>query len=140
MTGIQLLARKHQFSCVHKYQVDEWDDETNQKTFGPCFSKYGHGHNYTLEVWYSGPVDQETGMIVNLTVVDEMIRTALKSVDGKNLNSEVEYFSGKVPTTENLLSFVKSQLEQQLSLNSPVSLHQLRLYESDDLWVDWIRQ
>lgn len=137
MQGSQLLARKTQFTCIHKYEVKEWDEETNKKTFGLCYSKYGHGHNYTLEAWFSGPLDPETGMIINLSIVDEMLQSATSEIDGKNLNSEVEWFSAKVPTTENLLIFLKDRLIEKLTPESQVSLYQLRLYESDTLWVDW---
>ena len=119
MSGLQLLARKTRFSCIHKYEVDGWDEESNKEVFGACYSKHGHGHNYVLEAWYSGPVDPETGMIVNLRGVDEMIQSAVSPLDGTFLNSDVEFFKDKVPTTENLLMYLKERLLAALGERLP---------------------
>ena len=76
-------------------------------------------------------------MIVNLTVVDEMLQSAIHLVEGKNLNSEVDFFVHRIPTTENLLLFLKDHLLSSLTEDSGIQLYQLRLHESENLWVDW---
>ncbi len=77
-------------------------EQENQSTYGKCNNPFGHGHNYTVEVTVSGPVDEQTGMVCNLTDLDEFIeREVLSRYGHENLNTLPE-FSQEVPTTENL--------------------------------------
>ncbi len=112
----------------------------NQATFGACFTQHGHGHNYTLETSVSGPIDPETGMILNLSTLDNFLKTAITSIDGKHLNYEVPEFKKKVPTTENLLLYLKEKLEPLVKAESPnVEFCKIRLYEDPSLWVEWAK-
>jgi len=96
------LSRRYLFSASHRLHSEAMSDEENQTTYGKCNNPYGHGHNYTIEVTVSGPVDQRTGMVCNLTDLDGFIgREVLARFDHENLNMLPE-FSHAVPTTENL--------------------------------------
>lgn len=96
------LTRKAEFSASHYYHNPEFTAEENQRIFGKCNNPNGHGHNYTLEVTVSGPVDQRTGMVCNLVDLDGFVeREVLERYDLQNLNT-VQEFAQIVPTTENL--------------------------------------
>ena len=133
--SLTCLARRASFQCMHRYAVAAWPEQKNQTTFGACFTPHGHGHNYEIEAYFSGPVDPVTGMIVNLADVDRWLKTTLESVSGKHLNWEVAEFKDQVPTTEALAGYLLRTL-QQITKPTGVSLRKIRLYESEDLWVD----
>ncbi len=96
------LSRRYLFSASHRLHSDAMSDTENQATYGKCNNPYGHGHNYVVEVTLSGPVDEKTGMVCNLTDLDGFIeREVLSRYDRENLNTTKE-FAQEVPTTENL--------------------------------------
>ena len=128
------LARRKAFHCLHRYGVDSWSEAKNQANFGACFTPHGHGHNYELEAHIEGPVDKETGMIMNLADVDQLLNQLIKPLNGKHLNFEIIQFKEQVPTTENLAQWLFSQLENKIP--PPARLVKVRLYEYEDLWVD----
>ena len=96
------LTRRYLFSASHRLHSDAMSDEQNQATYGKCNNPFGHGHNYTLALTVSGRVDQNTGMVCNLTDLDGFVeREVLTRYDHENLNTLSE-FAATVPTTENL--------------------------------------
>ena len=96
------LSRRYLFSASHRLHSDEMSEAENDWTYGKCNNPYGHGHNYTLQVTVSGPVDAQTGMVCNLVDLDSFIeREVLARYDKENLNTLSE-FQEAVPTTENL--------------------------------------
>src|SRR5260221_268093 len=96
------LTRKAEFSASHYYHNPAFTPEENARIFGKCNKPYGHGHNYTVEVTVSGPVDGQTGMVCNLVDLDGFVHTQiLERYDHQNLNTLSE-FAEQVPTTENL--------------------------------------
>ena len=106
------LTRRYMFSASHRLHSDAMSDAENVSTYGKCNNPYGHGHNYTLEVMVSGPVDESTGMVCNLTDLDEFVRREiLERFDHQNLNTLAE-FAGTVPTTENLCMVVYDILQR----------------------------
>jgi 6-pyruvoyltetrahydropterin/6-carboxytetrahydropterin synthase len=106
------LTRRYMFSASHRLHSDAMSDVENAATYGKCNNPFGHGHNYALEVTVSGPVDDRTGMVCNLTDLDELVhREILEHFDHQNLNTLPE-FSGTVPTTENLCIVVYDILQR----------------------------
>jgi 6-pyruvoyltetrahydropterin/6-carboxytetrahydropterin synthase len=96
------LNRRYRFSASHRLHADSLTAEENREAFGKCNNPYGHGHNYTVTVRLSGPVDPATGMVANLADLDRFAAEHLLSrFDRVNLNT-VEPFEKVVPTTENL--------------------------------------
>jgi 6-pyruvoyltetrahydropterin/6-carboxytetrahydropterin synthase len=96
------LSRRYLFSASHRLHNDAMSQAENQSTYGKCNNPYGHGHNYIVEVTVSGPVDEQTGMVCNLTDLDGFIeREVLARYGHENLNTMKE-FTKEVPTTENL--------------------------------------
>ncbi|SRR6266496_642080 len=96
------LTRRCMFSASHRLHSDEMPAEENRATYGKCNNPHGHGHNYTVAVTVSGPVDGQTGMVSNLADLDGFLRAeVLDRYDHQNLNLLPE-FARTVPTTENL--------------------------------------
>jgi 6-pyruvoyltetrahydropterin/6-carboxytetrahydropterin synthase len=131
------LSRKVRFQCLHRYEVDSYSEQKNQQTFGDCYTKYGHGHVYELVGFFTGEIDKETGMVINLKDVDDILKLATSELAGKHINFEVEEFKAKVPTTENLILFLAAKITEQVKSFPEIELSGLRLFETENLWVDW---
>lgn len=96
------LSRRYHFSASHRLNTDAYDADRNREVFGKCNNPYGHGHNYTVQVTVSGPVDPTTGMVCNLAELDAFAQTnLLERFDHTNLNT-LDCFQNAVSTTENL--------------------------------------
>ena len=96
------LTRRYRFSASHRLHSEEFSADENKQVYGKCNNPYGHGHNYSVEVTVSGPVDRATGMVCNLADLDGFVaENILSRYDLQNLNVLPE-FAGNVPTTENL--------------------------------------
>jgi 6-pyruvoyltetrahydropterin/6-carboxytetrahydropterin synthase len=96
------LTRRYRFSASHRLHSGNFSSEENRAIYGKCNNPHGHGHNYTLEVTVSGPVDERTGMVCNLVDLDGFVeREVLSHYDLENLNT-LQEFTRNVPTTENL--------------------------------------
>jgi 6-pyruvoyltetrahydropterin/6-carboxytetrahydropterin synthase len=97
------LGRRYHFAASHRLHTTKLSEEENDRVFGKCNNRYGHGHNYTLEVRFSGPVDPATGMIANLSDLDAFVNErVIEPFDHRSLQDEVPAFRHAVPTTENL--------------------------------------
>ena len=130
------LTRRIHFNSGHRYFNKSWSEEKNKQVFGLCYSEHGHGHNYILEVYITGPVNSETGMIINLKDLDHILKQVVSPLDHHYLNNDLEEFKQNVPTTENLAKYCFERVSEKL--DSPLlQLHKVRLFESDDLWVDY---
>jgi 6-pyruvoyltetrahydropterin/6-carboxytetrahydropterin synthase len=115
------LTRRYRFSASHRLHSAGMSAAENQATYGKCNNPHGHGHNYTLEVTVSGPIDDQTGMVCNLVDLDSVVeREVVSRYDLENLNM-LQEFAQTVPTTENLCieifeilqrSFPKAHLER----------------------------
>ncbi|WP_035348277.1 6-carboxytetrahydropterin synthase [Heyndrickxia ginsengihumi] len=128
------LSRKLFFSAAHFYRVDQWSEEKNADTFGLCSNVHGHGHDYVLEVMVKGKVNPKSGIVVNITDVDKVVKTFVcNELDGKFLNKEVPYFQTNLPTTENIVKFLWDSLHGNLP---NCELHKIRLKENDFLYAE----
>ncbi len=95
------ITRRMTFCAGHRLFRPGLSDEENNTIFGECSNPNGHGHNYVLEVSVSGDIDPATGMIINLKLLKQIIeREVVSKVDHKNLNIDVEFMKGVIPTTE----------------------------------------
>lgn len=96
------FSRRYHFSASHRLHSGALSAEQNRIAYGKCNNPYGHGHNYTVEVTFAGPVDGATGMVCDLAQLDLFAQTNLLAVfDHMNLNT-LRHFRDRVPTTENL--------------------------------------
>ena len=125
-----LLTRIEKFSACHRLHSKVLTDEENKNIYGPCNNPNGHGHNYTVEVTVKGPVDESTGMVMNLTDLKQAINQAvMKPLDHKNIDKDVEYFKDRTSTVENIIIFIWDNMQSQLHDSS--LLYRIKLYETD---------
>ena len=114
---IASLTRRISFSAAHRYSRPEWSDEKNASTFGACAWPNFHGHSYVCDVTVSGPIDEKTGFIVDLGVLDRILKSEVTDrFDHRNINLDVpEFADGKlVPTGENLARYIFERVDEQL--------------------------
>jgi 6-pyruvoyltetrahydropterin/6-carboxytetrahydropterin synthase len=108
------FGRRYMLSASHRLHADSLTPEENQATYGKCNNPHGHGHNYVVEVLVGGPVDPDTGMVINLAALDEVVRKrVLDRFDHTNLNLD-PLFANCVPTTENLCKTVFDLLKDSM--------------------------
>jgi 6-pyruvoyltetrahydropterin/6-carboxytetrahydropterin synthase len=103
------LTRRVTFAAAHRYRRPEWSDAENERVFGLCARPNFHGHTYTCDVTVRGEIDQTTGMVVDLALVDAALAREVRDrFDHRNINQDVpEFADGKlVPTGENLARFI----------------------------------
>ena len=106
------LGRRYHFAASHRLHTAKLSEEENSRVFGKCNNPYGHGHNYTLEVRFSGPVDPATGMIASLAELDTFVNErVIEPFDHRSLQDDVPAFRELVPTTENLCTEVFQRLK-----------------------------
>lgn len=130
-----LLTRKTEFSSAHYYYNEAWTPERNQQVFGKCANRNGHGHNYTLEVTVAGEVDPVSGFVVDLKALKEILeREVVQVYDHRHLNLDVPEFAHKIPTTENIAIAIWQRLESKIP---GARLHQVRVYETPELFADY---
>ena len=129
-----IISRRFDFSASHRYYRDDWSVEKNHSVFGLCALPNAHGHNYTLEVSVAGRPDPSTGMVINLVELKSIVDRILEEVDHKHLNLDTPYFHERIPTTENLVIVLWDLIAAHLPDSR---LSHLRLYETDDLFVDY---
>lgn len=129
------VTRKVHFNAAHRLHNPDKSDAWNEKTYGKCNNPNWHGHNYELEVTVAGEPDPETGYVVDLGAVKEILHErVLDKVDHKNLNLEVEFMDGVIPSTENFAVAIWNQLEGALPSGR---LHSIRLYETPRNFVEY---
>lgn len=129
------LTRKIEFSAAHYYHNPELSPEENRRVFGKCANPQGHGHNYVLEVTVAGEPDPQTGMVLDLKELKDILaREVVEVFDHKFLNTQVPALAGQIPTSENIARAIWELLEGKITRGR---LHHLRLYETPDLFVDY---
>lgn len=122
------ITRRVTFAAAHVLRRGDWDDERNREVFGACVGD--HGHNYVLEVTVTGPLDPETGMIINLKRLDAVIREQfIECVDHKHLNRDVPFLRDVNPTAENVALAAWHVLQPVLR---PIELVRIRVAESEN--------
>ena len=130
------ITRRVEFSASHVCRRPDASDEENWRLYGENASPHGHGHNYVLEVTLEGTPDPVTGMVFDLKRLKEVLEDeVVKPMDHRFLNYEVPPFDTVIPTTENVASEIWRRLEPRLQLPN-ARLQAVRLYETDDLYVD----
>ncbi|GGF87235.1 6-carboxytetrahydropterin synthase [Paenibacillus abyssi] len=128
------LSRKLYFSAAHRYRIEDWSDEKNRQVFGLCSNPNGHGHDYTLEVMVKGQIDERSGIVVNISDIDKVVKQLInEEFDGKFLNVEHPYFEANIPTTENIVNYLWNSLENRMI---GCELHKIRLHENHYLLAE----
>ncbi len=133
-TPIAHLTRRYRLSASHRLHAPSLTDEQNRDTYGKCNNPYGHGHNYFVEITVKGPIDRETGFVVDMPKLDALTRLELLDrFDGAHLNVD-QVFSGTfVPSTENLSREVERIFRDKVPQLDPAGrlrLHAVRIEET----------
>ena len=127
-----LVGRRETFNAAHQLYDPGLSDEENRRLFGKCTNL--HGHNYVLEVVVAGEVDQASGYVLDLKVLsDVMNRQVIQDVDHRNLNTDVPWLKGRIPTTENLAVTFWERLRSELPEGL---LRSVRVWETDKNWAE----
>lgn len=129
------VTRKVHFNAAHRLHNPDKSAAWNEETFGKCNNPKWHGHNYELEVTVAGEPDPESGYVVDLGALKDVLHERIvDKVDHKNLNQEVAFMDGLNPTTENFAVAIWEQLEDHLPSGR---LHCVRLYETPRNFVEY---
>ena len=121
------LGRRYRFAASHRLHSPRLSEDENYRVFGKCNNPHGHGHNYALEVNFSGGIDPATGMIANLSDLDAFVqRQVLDEFDHRSFNEDVAAFRDKVPTTENLCM----EIFHRLRMFPNAKLERIRIEET----------
>jgi 6-pyruvoyltetrahydropterin/6-carboxytetrahydropterin synthase len=127
-----LVSRRESFNAAHQLRDPGLSDEENHRLFGKCANL--HGHNYVLEVVVAGEIDQTTGYVLDLKQLSDVIsRRIIEDVDHRNLNTDVPWLEGLIPTAENLAVAFWERILSELPAGS---LRSVRLWETDKNWAE----
>ena len=129
------LTRKEHFAASHRLFNPEFSEEKNLAIYGKCAYPNGHGHNYQLEVTVSGEPEMETGMIMDLKKLSELIDAEILSkVDHRHLNFDVDFLNGIIPTAENIAVAFWRVLCPKIPAGR---LYSVRVYETPDNFAEY---
>jgi 6-pyruvoyltetrahydropterin/6-carboxytetrahydropterin synthase len=127
-----LVSRRESFNAAHQLRDPDLSDQENERLFGKCANL--HGHNYVVEVVVAGEVDPRTGYVTDLKQLSELVnRLIIQDVDHRNLNTDVPWLEGRIPTAENLALAFLERLRPELPEGS---LRSVRLWETDKNWAE----
>ena len=127
-----LVSRRESFNAAHQLSDSRLSDEENKRLFGKCANL--HGHNYVLEVVVGGQIDAATGYVLDLKRLADIIeRRIIRDVDHRNLNTDVPWLEGRIPTAENLALACWERIRPELPEGS---LRSVRIWETDKNWAE----
>jgi 6-pyruvoyltetrahydropterin/6-carboxytetrahydropterin synthase len=127
-----LVSRRETFNAAHQLRNPRLSDDENRRLFGKCVNL--HGHNYALDVVVAGKIDGDTGFVLDLKLLSELIyEQVIQYVDHRNLNTDVPWLEGCVPTAENLAVIFWERLKRELPDGV---LHSVRVWETDKNWAE----
>lgn len=131
------ITRRERFNAAHKLFNEQWSAEKNAEVFGKCANANWHGHNFDLIVTVKGEVNPDTGFVVNLKELSTLIRRRIiDKVDHTNLNLDVDFMQGIMPSTENLAIAIWQQLAGEVEAMGAI-LHCIKLVETENNYVEY---
>jgi 6-pyruvoyltetrahydropterin/6-carboxytetrahydropterin synthase len=129
------FGRRYTISASHRLHTEALSADENRAVYGKCNNPHGHGHNYVVEVVVAGAVDPETGMVINMKALDEVVRVrVVERFDHSNLNLDL-LFLHRVPTTENLSKVIFALLKDALSAGD---LERVRVEETENNFFECV--
>lgn len=131
------ITRRERFNAAHRLYRKDWSDEKNLEVFGKCSNPNWHGHNYTLIVTVKGEINYETGFVVNLKDLSNIIKLKIiDKVDHKNLNLEVNFMKDKIVSTENIAMAIWDELYDDVQKLGG-ELHCVKLVETENNYIEF---
>jgi len=129
------VTRRETFNAAHRLFNPEWNEEKNFEVFGKCSNPNWHGHNYVLEVVVAGEINKQTGFVLDIRTLKDIIeKNVIEHVDHKNLNIETKFMKGKIPSTENLAVGIWNQLVDKID---GAKLYKVRLSETENNFFEY---
>lgn len=129
------VYRKEHFNAAHRLFNPGWNDEMNAAHFGKCSNPHYHGHNYELVVKVTGPINPDTGYVIDLKYLSDLLREHVVEVfDHKNLNMDLPYFRNLNPTAENIAVVIYQIIRPLLDVKYSITV---RLYETERNFVEY---
>jgi 6-pyruvoyltetrahydropterin/6-carboxytetrahydropterin synthase len=129
------VCRRSNFNAAHRLFRPDWSDEKNQEVFGKCNNPNFHGHNYTLEVWIEGEIDTETGYVIDLKLVKDLVKKEIEErFDHRNLNLDCPEFQSLIPTAENIAVVCYDLLRDKIDSKYKLTI---RLWETENNIVEY---
>ena len=131
------ITRKASFNAAHKLSRQDWTADKNLEVFGKCSNPNWHGHNYQLFVTVKGEINPETGFLVDLKWLKDIMNTyVVDKIDHRNLNLDVDFMAGKLASTENLAVAIWDILAPHIEAAN-ASLHCIKIYETENNYVEY---
>ena len=129
------VSRKAHFNAAHRLYRKDWTDEKNNTVFGKCNNPNFHGHNYELIVSVTDEIDPETGFVIDIKILRDIIKEEIEDAfDHKNLNVEVEEFRDLNPTAENIAVVIYNKIKTKLKSTNQL---EVTLYETPRNFVSY---
>jgi 6-pyruvoyltetrahydropterin/6-carboxytetrahydropterin synthase len=130
-----IVVRRGHFNAAHRLHNPARTDEWNRATFGPCNHPNFHGHNYEVELMVEGPIDPDTGYVLDVAVLRELFDRQVHAVlDHRNLNLDVPWFEGRLPSAENIAVFIWEAIAPHIPAGR---LARVRLWETPRNYVEY---
>lgn len=132
------VCRRVNFNAAHRLYRKDWSDEKNDAVFGKCNNPNFHGHNYIMEVWIEGNIDPETGYVIDLKILKDIIKEEIvERFDHRNLNLDCPEFENLIPTAENIIlvswNLLRSKLDEKFKLKLKLWETENNIFEYDGL-------
>ncbi len=131
------ITRRETFNAAHRLRRDDWTNEENERVFGNCCNQNWHGHNFELFVTVKGIPSKETGFVINLKTLGDIIRHGvIEKIDHKNINLDVDFMQGQMSSTENLAIGIWNQIENEITTLGG-ELAKIKLVETENNYVEY---
>ena len=128
------LTKQYKFCAAHRYWNDKWSHDKNYEIFGKDI--YIHGHNYVLDITISGPINKDSGFIVNLKELNHIVHENIIDImDHSQIEKDIKWFKGVQPSTENMVVFIWEHIYKKIA--TPARLHAIRLQETPTIFTEY---
>ena len=128
-----IITKKYHFCASHKYGNSNWSEEKNYEVFGKDYNN--HGHNYILEVSVTGPIDPDSGWLIDLQTLNVLVKSRIVDVmDHSQIEKDIDWFKGKQPSSENILVWAWNEIAPRMEQGT---IHRLRLVETHSIFTDY---
>jgi 6-pyruvoyltetrahydropterin/6-carboxytetrahydropterin synthase len=128
------ITKQYQFCAAHRYWNSEWSEEENKDIFGKDI--YIHGHNYLLDITIEGPIYEQSGFIINLKTLNELVKERVINIfDHSQIEKDISWFINRQPSTENMIIFIWNQIYDKIPL--PSKLYKIKLQETPTIYTEY---
>ena len=129
-----LITKKYKFCAAHRYWNPEWDEDKNFSVFREDVKL--HGHNYELDITIGGPVNQDSGFIINIIDLNSIMeKFVISNLDHSQIDKDIDWFKNRQPSTENLVVYIWSQIADEIP--PPAYLHSIKLQETPTIYTEY---